>query len=135
MDNVRNLNEIIVSGTLKSIERKETQTGKVFYEGVIVNRYFSTKGPSVPKTFEFTVVAFGENGKKLLDIGINGLCVLKGRLENYAGVSKDGRHFTGYYKIVASEVNYVETKENKEKPSFSGKNDTNVLIAIDDVPF
>lgn len=128
-------NEIFVSGVVKSVERKESQgvRNTVFYEAVILSTY--TPERSMPKTFEFTVVGFGELGKKLSSVNKNEKIVIKGRMENYSGISKTtGKPYTAFYKIVAKEINYMDSAVPVEK-SFSQENYNQNNVSIDDIPF
>jgi hypothetical protein len=127
------LNKIEVSGKIKSCERKESQNERktVFYEAVLISHYENPR--TKPKDFEFTIVAYGDAGKKLGTMQIGSRIVVNGRLENYTGTTQDGRRYTGYYKIIATEIHCVEQIEKDlERSKIDPPAKT---ITIDDIPF
>jgi len=141
---VSDYNEFVVSGVLKSVEKKELPGGRntAFFEGVILSTYSPEN--RMPKTYEFTVAAFGDLGKRLGSMRRGEKILVKGRMENYSGISKQtGKPYVAFYKIAAKDISYFEDTAAAQKPTSQWQQSDGTgpvigpdeLPSLDDIPF
>ena len=133
-------NEFVVSGVLKSVEKKELPGGRntTFFEGVIVST-FSPENRTA-KNYEFTVAAFGEQGKRLASMKRGERILVKGRMENYSGISKQtGKPYVAFYKIAAKDISYFDDSAAGQKPTSQWEQSDGMgpggAPSFDDIPF
>jgi single-stranded DNA-binding protein len=133
MSQESDLNKFELSGTICEPLARNEKNGSVFYTALVRSVYYGKN-----KTIEsfHNVEAWGDLGKKLSQFRPGQKIVVIGRMTSFRGINKTtGAPYVAYFKVVPSEIHYVETSPGYQEPPKQWGGASQSIISDDSIPF